>query len=52
MQNANAGKWLAHCHIAEHMHSTQILDFKRLLDKNIIEKHGKGVATFYTLIEN
>jgi Fic family protein len=38
--------------ITERAHSTQILDFKRLVNKNIIEKHAKGKATYYTLIEN
>ena len=32
--------------------STQILDFKRLVDKNIIKKQAKGKATYYILIEN
>jgi Fic family protein len=32
--------------------STQILDFKRLVGKNIISRQGKGKATYYTLIEN
>ncbi len=29
--------------------STQILDFKRLVDKNIITRQGKGKATYYTM---
>lgn len=32
--------------------STQILDFKRLVDKNIISKQGNGKATYYTIVEN
>ncbi len=35
--------------ITDRAHSTQILDFKRLVDKNIIEKQGQGKATYYTL---
>lgn len=31
--------------------STQILDFKRLVDKNIITKQNKGKATYYTIVE-
>ena len=38
--------------ITDRADSTQILDFKRLVDKNIIKKHGKGKATYYTLVEN
>lgn len=38
--------------ITDRAHSTQILDFKRLVDKNIITKQGKGKATYYTLVEN
>jgi Fic family protein len=38
--------------ITNRAHSTQILDFKRLVDKNIIAKHGKGKATYYTLVKN
>lgn len=38
--------------ITDRAHSTQILDFKRLVDKNIISKQGKGKATYYILIEN
>ena len=38
--------------ITDRAHSTQILDFKRLVDKNIIAKQGKGKATYYTLVEN
>ena len=38
--------------ITDRAHSTQILDFKRLADKNIITKQGKGKATYYTLVEN
>ncbi|MCX6738896.1 MAG: Fic family protein [Candidatus Parcubacteria bacterium] len=36
--------------ITNRAHSTQILDFKRLVDKNVIAKQGKGKATYYTLI--
>lgn len=35
--------------ITNRANSTQILDFKRLINKNIIIKHNKGKATFYTL---
>lgn len=38
--------------ITNRAHSTQILDFKRLVDKNIISKQGKGKATYYILIDN
>lgn len=38
--------------ITDRAHSTQILDFKRLVTKNIILKQGKGKATYYTLVEN
>ncbi len=38
--------------ITDRAHSTQILDFKRLVDKNIIQKIGKAKATYYTLVEN
>jgi Fic family protein len=38
--------------ITDRANSTQILDFKRLVDKNIIIKQGKGKATFYVLAEN
>lgn len=38
--------------ITNRAHSTLILDFKRLVDKNIILKQGKGKATYYTLVEN
>ncbi len=38
--------------ITERARSTQILDFKRLVDKNILVKHGKGKATYYTLVED
>jgi Fic family protein len=38
--------------ITDRAHSTQILDFKRLVDKNIISKQGKGKATYYILIES
>jgi len=38
--------------ITDRAQSTQILDFKRLTDKNIIKKQGKGKATYYTLTEN
>jgi Fic family protein len=36
--------------ITDRGHSTQILDFKRLVDKNIIARQGKGKATYYTLV--
>ena len=36
--------------ITNRAHSTQILDLKRLVDKNVIVKLGKGKATYYTLI--
>lgn len=35
--------------ITKRAHSTQILDFKRLVDKGVILKQGKAKATFYTL---
>lgn len=35
--------------ITKRAHSTQILDFKRLVDKGVIIKQGKAKATFYTL---
>jgi len=38
--------------ITDRAHSTQILDFKRLADKNVISKQGKGKATYYILVEN
>lgn len=38
--------------ITDRARSTQILDFKRLVDKNVIIKQGKGKATFYTLSKN
>ncbi len=38
--------------ITDRAHSTQILDFKRLVDKNIITRQGKGKATYYTLVES
>ena len=38
--------------ITDRAHSTLILDFKRLVDKNIISRQGKGKATYYTLVEN
>ncbi len=38
--------------ITDRAHSTQILDFKRLVGKNIITRQGKGKATYYTIIEN
>lgn len=38
--------------ITDRARSTQILDFKRLVDKNLITKQGNGKATYYTLIEN
>jgi Fic family protein len=37
--------------ITNRAHSTQILDFKRLVDKNVIVKKGKGKATYYILAE-
>ncbi|MDP1688679.1 MAG: Fic family protein [bacterium] len=36
--------------ITKRAHSTQILDFKRLVDKGVIIKQGKAKATFYTLV--
>lgn len=36
--------------ITDRAHSTQILDFKRLVNKNIILKNAKGKATYYTLV--
>ncbi len=38
--------------ITNRAHSTQILDFKRLIDKSIIIKQGNGKATYYILTEN
>ncbi len=38
--------------ITDRAHSTQILDFKRLVDKGVIARQGKGKATYYTLLEN
>ena len=38
--------------ITKRAHSTQILDFKRLVDKNVIIKQGNGKATYYTLVNN
>jgi Fic family protein len=38
--------------ITERAQSTQILDFKRLVDKNVIAKQCQGKATYYTLVEN
>lgn len=35
--------------IADRAHSTQILDFKRLVDKGVIRREGKGKATYYVL---
>jgi Fic family protein len=35
--------------ITRRAHSTQILDFKRLVDRGIIAKQGKGRATYYTM---
>lgn len=35
--------------ITKRAHSTQILDFKRLVNKNIIKKQGKGKATYYII---
>ncbi len=37
--------------IIDRARSTQILDFKRLVDKGLIARHGKGKATYYTLGE-
>ncbi|HEY4483469.1 MAG TPA: Fic family protein [Candidatus Paceibacterota bacterium] len=37
--------------ITKRAHSTQILDFKRLVDKGVIAKQAKAKATFYTLAE-
>ena len=37
--------------ITKRAHSTQILDFKRLVDKGVIVKQGKAKATFYTLAD-
>lgn len=37
--------------IIDRARSTQILDFKRLVNKNVIAKQGKGKATYYTLIK-
>jgi Fic family protein len=38
--------------ITSRAHSTQILDFKRLVDKNVISKQGRGKATYYIMLEN
>jgi Fic family protein len=38
--------------ITDRARSTQILDFKRLVDKNIIIKQGKGRATYYIAVKN
>lgn len=38
--------------ITDRAHSTQILDFKRLVDKDVIVKQGNGKATYYTLAKN
>jgi Fic family protein len=38
--------------ITERARSTRILDFKRLVEKNVITKHQKGRATYYTLKDN
>ncbi len=35
--------------ITDRAHSTQILDFKRLVEKDILVRHGNGKATYYTL---
>lgn len=35
--------------ITKRAHSTQILDFKRLVDKSVIQKLGKAKATYYIL---
>lgn len=37
--------------ITDRAHSTQILDFKRLVDRNIISRERKGKATYYVCIE-
>ena len=37
--------------ITKRAHSTQILDFKRLVDKGVIIKHAKAKATYYALVE-
>ncbi len=37
--------------ITTRAHSTQILDFKRLVQKNIISRQGKGRATYYVLVQ-
>lgn len=37
--------------ITNRANSTQILDFKRLVNKNILTKEGKGKATYYKLKE-
>ncbi|MBK5215617.1 MAG: Fic family protein [Candidatus Pacebacteria bacterium] len=36
--------------ITNRARSTQILDFKRLVDRNFIIKQGNGKATYYTLV--
>ncbi len=36
--------------ITDRAHSTQILDFKRLVDKKVIDRQGKGKNTYYVLI--
>lgn len=36
--------------ITDRAHSTQILDFKRLVDKNVIARQGKGKATYYIIV--
>lgn len=38
--------------ITNRAHSTQILDFKRLVDKKVLIKQGLGRATFYTLAQD
>lgn len=40
-----------YANLTKRAHSTQILDLKRLVDKNILARQGKGKATYYTLIE-
>jgi predicted HTH transcriptional regulator len=37
--------------ITDRARSTQILDFRRLVDKNIISKQDKGKSTYYVLGE-
>ena len=37
--------------ITDRASSTQILDFKMLVDKKVISREGKGKATYYVLID-